>query len=166
MLQVQCPPVMDLVPLLSAPTIYLVLGTLTTPEDRAWLYRLTVRHGSPVTDALLAEVADALVFTWCGVPRWFAQRLWEEVLGRWVGFDGELAGRGVDVADLPAARATRLVWATLARWHGHDKDKGESWRRRIEAVPRSAVLTTPAQADTAADAAPFMALLAAHGRAR
>lgn len=165
---VACPPVLDLVPMLSAPTVYLVLGTLTDAEDRVWLYRQMVRYGSPVTDDLLAEVADALVFTWCGVPRWFARRAWEEVLGRWVGFDGELAARGVDVADLPAARATRLVWSTLARWHASDKDKGEGWRRRIESAPPPPrpTLTAAPTAD-AEEGQTFMAMFAAvGGRAR
>ncbi len=157
--------------MLSAPTVYLLFGTLTRTEDKAWLYRRLVPYGSPITDELLGEIADTLVFTWCGVPRWFARNLWSEVLGQWVGFEGQLTGRGVDVAALDPARATRLVWSTLTTWHSHDKDKGQSWRRRIEAepLPMSARSrrATPSKQEASADADAFMTMFAAvGGRAR
>lgn len=155
--------------MLSAPTVYLIFGTLRNPDDRLWLYRRIVRYGSPVTDELLDQVADALTLTWCGVPRWFAARLWEEALGQWAAFEGTLTGRGVDVSALPAARATRLVWATLSEQHSHDKDKGALWRTRIELepVPAGVARRRARAAELATEGESFMSMFAAvGGRAR
>lgn len=157
--------------MLTAPTVYLVLGTLRADDDKAWLYGQLLTYRSPVTDELLDKIADGLVFTWCGVPRWFAQRLWEEVLGNWAGFEGTLSSRGVDVGALPAARATRLVWSTLVNWHANDKDKGQAWKARIEVepLPDPAVLrrTLKRPATDSGDGESFMAVFGAvGGRAR
>lgn len=160
-LLVQCPPVFDLVPLLKVPTIYLLLLTLEDEADQGWLYERVVAYDSGVTDELLARAADELVYSWCGVPRWFAARLWTEILEQWPRFEGPLIGRGVDVAALSPARATRLVWSTLSTWHGHDKDHGDGWRRTIQAEPVAPVRRGPGRrvpppADAGADAAGWM----------
>lgn len=188
-LEVQCPPVLDLVPLLLSPAVYVVLSTLTAPADQAWVAERVIPRvadddepdddglllpRADIGDALLARIADALVWTWCGVPRWFAANLWEEAAGNWVNLDGHLLSRGVDLTALPALRATTLVWSTLRGWHAQDKDKGSSWRARIEAppAPPRRVVRPPKSAPAREsrdreDADNFMSVFAAvGGRAR
>lgn len=164
-LLVQCPPIWDLIPLLSVPTIYLLLGTITDRDARLWLYQQVVAYNSRVTDDILNGAADELALSWCGLPRWFAARLWREALAEWPRFEGPLTGRGVDVTVLSPARATRLVWSTLIEWHSADKDHGEAWRRRIQAEPipllRRGRRAVPA--DVAGDAAGFLSVYGAVG---
>ena len=167
-LAVQCPALVDLLPLLSAPPVYLLLGTLTDrAEDLPWLYGLLLGYRSPLTDELLESVADALVLSWCGVERWFATRLWEEALTMWPSLDGRMLSRGVDIAALAPARATRLVWVWLQEHHAQDKDKGDGWRRRLQTapVPFSVRDRTrkPGPSTAAADANAFMSVYAATG---
>lgn len=168
-LRVQCPPVLELVPLLYTPPLYLLLGTMTTSADQLWFLQQVMpamRAGhrypyAPVDDALITTAADRLVFSWCGYDRWLVTRLWEEALSNWVMIDGPAAGRGVDIAALPAARATRLIWSTLREWHANDKDKGEGWRRKLETPPVAPVRRGAARAAAAAapgsNAASFLA---------
>lgn len=156
---VACPPVLELVPLLGAPPVYLLLSTLTDPLDRVWIWRQIVHHRAPVGDELIDAIADALVFTWCGIERWFAARLWAEVIPRWPAFEGPLTGRGVDITAVDPARATRLVWSVLQSWHSGDKDHGDGWRHKMETPPPVVLRARPAAAAAAAqdDGKSFMA---------
>lgn len=173
-LRVQCPPVFDLVPLLYVSPLYLLLSTLSAGADQLWLLQQVMpkmRPGrrwpyAPVDDAMITTVADRLVFSWCGYERWLVLRLWDEALPNWVMLDGPLAGRGVDIAELPPTRATRLIWSQLREWHANDKDKGEGWRRQLETPPRPApVRRGAARAPAAAgdNAASFLSAFQAMG---
>lgn len=175
---VTCPPTLHLVSLLVANTsgdprgapepVFLVMGTLARAADRAHVYRLIL--GGDIDDALLADIADALAFSWTGMSRWFAVALWREALSVWSHIEGPLTGRGVDLAQVPPARATRYLWSTLSTMHASDKDKGEAWRRRITTEPapeiRRRVRTAAAVADRAADAEAFQAALNRFGGRR
>ena len=184
-LEVECPPVLDLVPLLMSPTVYLVLSTLVHPEDRQWVAERIIPYTDiddvpdddgvllplpDIDDELLGRIADALVWTWCGVPRWFAERIWEEAVANWVSLEGDLTRRGVDVSALPALRATRLVWSTLAQWHAQDKDKGNGWRARLEAPPPpprpSSRRAKPSMSQDKADSDAFLSMLGTGAAAR
>ncbi|MGW6017868.1 hypothetical protein ACWFNS_07680, partial [Oerskovia enterophila] len=95
---------MTLVSLLMAHSpIHVVFGTLEDPEDEAFLYAQVMDFESPVGNDLLNDVADQLVASWFGMPRWTVQEIWWRVLGSWAEIDGELQMRGVDLISLPPA---------------------------------------------------------------
>jgi hypothetical protein len=146
--------------LLADSPVYLVLGTCRDPGETGWLIGSIIDPVGGVDDRLLDDVADALIEQWFGVKRWTAERLWREALGAWVDVDGELLGRGVDLMDLPASRATSVVYKLLQGWRQGDRAKVEAWRRELDRPP-ARTAASPVQLGSAAQ--DFMAVMALSG---
>ncbi|NMO00833.1 hypothetical protein HH308_06350 [Gordonia sp. TBRC 11910] len=129
----QCPPLRTAVALLTHPSpVPLVVGTMG-PADADRLYE-SVLCGWPSESGMLDIVADHLGETWFCRPRWEAQRLWQQTLGAWGTIDGELLLRGINVMDLPPARATNVVMAVWRKLLGGSND-WEPWIAKLTATP-------------------------------
>lgn len=117
-----------------------VVMEYTPTADQHYLYdRIGARH-SGVTLELLHDVADRLVESTLGVPRWTATRVWQHALGSWTELDGELMASGVDVMELEPSRAYNVVFGVLRRWFRNDADGWKRLRRELDREPRREVL--------------------------
>ncbi|MDH6279541.1 hypothetical protein [Prescottella agglutinans] len=135
-MEVARPPLVDLINFVMAPTpTYLVLYTLTRPEDRKFLLSQIFDRQSRIEIELLHDVADALVRGWFGMPRWTVQEIWWRVLGSWPDVDGELVMRGIDLADLEPARATHVAKALLTKWASSNENRAEELARDLTTEP-------------------------------
>ncbi|RDI32463.1 hypothetical protein DEU38_103196 [Rhodococcus sp. AG1013] len=135
-MEVTRPPLVELVNLVMAPTpTYLVLYTLTRPEDRKYLVAQVFDRQSRIEIELLHDVADHLVLGWFGMPRWTVQEIWWRVLGSWAEIDGELAMRGVDLVSLEPARATHVAKSLLAKWASSNEDHAQELSRDLTTEP-------------------------------
>ncbi|QGJ95814.1 hypothetical protein J1770_gp28 [Gordonia phage EMoore] len=105
-------------------------------DDSAWPFvRSILEQGSTITLALLDSIADRLFESHIGVPRWVAQRVWQQAYGSWTLVDGEMQLRGLDVLTMPMSRATTAVYALIRSWHTGDDDQLKRWTRKIETPP-------------------------------
>ncbi|QDF19612.1 tail assembly chaperone [Gordonia phage Dexdert] len=94
-----------------------------------------MRPGSGVSLDLLQFVADRLVETHLGMPRWVAERLWQQAASSWMLVDGELQLRGLDVFEMPVDRATNAIYALIRSWQTGDKATLDRWVRKITTPP-------------------------------
>lgn len=102
----------------------------------AWtLVQAILEPDSRITLALLESIADRLFETHIGVPRWVAQRVWQQAYGSWLLVDGEMQLRGIDLLSMPIARATTAVFALIRSWHTGDDDQLKRWMRKVETPP-------------------------------
>lgn len=105
-----------------------MLLTVTMSADQQRLLE-AVHGGGMATPDLdwFGEVADALIEALLGWRRWEAAYLWTQTLQAWNVIDGELMGRGVDLIDLPAGRATSVAFS----WWRHTlaQGKDDEWKR-------------------------------------
>lgn len=159
---VERPPTATLVGLLLTHPVWLVLTTIVDEEPRNRFYQELVRFDSRITDELVHDVADRLIESWFGMPRYRARLLWQEAASMWPQLDGELLGRNCDVAQLPAERATAVIYHRLSAMHANDKDKGERWRKALNETPLAAVRKQAAE-PVSKDGEGFMAMLAMSG---
>ncbi|UYL87708.1 hypothetical protein SEA_SHIVANISHOLA_33 [Gordonia phage Shivanishola] len=115
--------------------LYLV-GTFCTTEAWGKLLAAIVAPSSPVDLDTLQIMADRIVETHLGIPRWTVERLWQQAAGAWMLVDGEFTMRGIDLFELPAQRATNAVYALLRGWRSRGKeDELRSWQRKLEQPP-------------------------------
>lgn len=121
----------------------------TAPGDRWWIFHQIVEAGLDVD--VLDEIADTLVERIVGRKRWEAAYLWRHTLGSWPEIDGDLTGRGVDLAELPAARATNVVHA----WWRRNLQNADAWNRFIREMEREPVRVIEREADQPMDPAVF-----------
>lgn len=113
-----------------------VVGTFCTEPAWAKMLAAIVAPSSPVDLDTLQVMADRIVETHLGIPRWVAARLWQQAYGSWMLVDGEFTMRGVDVLTLPAQRATHAVYALLRNWRSRGKeDELRAWQRKLETPP-------------------------------
>lgn len=113
-----------------------VVGTFCTEPAWGKLLGAIVSPASPVDLDTLQVIADRIVETHLGIPRWVAARLWQQAAGMWMLVDGELTLRGIDVFTMPAQRATHAVYALLRGWHAKgEKDALRNWQRKLDTPP-------------------------------
>lgn len=143
----------------------IVLACTPREEDRIHvLTRLLepVETAPSLTD--MQFVADELVSMYGGgLRRWTVEHLWTKTMQNWAFVDGELQLGGVDVLELPFARATALVWALWRRVLRHDKDEMSRFTRELDKPPLRVIEKEDEEeaAETAAaggDDSGFMAL--------
>ena len=112
------------------------VGAFCTEPAWAKLLASIVVTSSPVDLDVLQVVADRVVETHLGIPRWVAARLWQQAAGAWMLVDGELTLRGLDVLAMPAQRATHAVYALLRGWQARGKEDAlRAWQRKLETPP-------------------------------
>ncbi|AXQ60644.1 hypothetical protein SEA_ALI17_28 [Gordonia phage Ali17] len=99
------------------------------------LIRAIVEPGAQITLAVLDSIADRLFETHIGVPRWVAQRVWQQAYGSWTLVDGEMQLRGLDLLSMPMQRATTAVYALIRSWHTNDDEQLKRWTRKVETPP-------------------------------
>lgn len=135
------PPTRDLViAVQSAYAWRIVLHTMRDDHDRYWLWK-NVREGA-LRPPTIDRIADGVVESLFGQPRWVIQRIWTDALGSWRELDAELLGRGVDAMALPPDRATNAAYGVLRGWRAGDRNKLESWIKGL-AVPPPRVMHSP-----------------------
>ncbi|QOC56030.1 hypothetical protein SEA_CLOWN_32 [Gordonia phage Clown] len=137
-----------------------------TPHEDDRMHVIERLYGPSDTAMSLTElqfVADELVSMFGGgLKRWTIDALWTKTMHNWAFVDGELQLGGVDVLELPFARATALVWALWRRVLRHDKDEMGRFTRELEKPPLRVIRREDeeeaAAAATAAEDSGFMAL--------
>lgn len=142
-IRIVTPPTRDLVLALLTPEegsgLHVVME-YTPTRDQYYLHDRIGARQSGVTLELMHDVADRLVQSTLGVPRWTATRVWAHALGSWTELDGELMAAGVDVMELEPARAYNVVVGVLRRWFRNDADGWKRLRRELDREPRREVL--------------------------
>lgn len=130
------PPTINLVNLvMTYSPIHVVFGTLRDDVDRQFLTEQVMDKTSPIENDVLHDVADQLVSEWFGMPRWTVQEIWWRVLGNWATIDGELTMRGVELMELPPARATNTARALLTKWAAGNDNTAEELRHDLTTEP-------------------------------
>lgn len=158
-IHVQRPPTRQLIGLvLSEYAFRVVLASTRDPDDVAVLVNALLDPDDPLSSVLLDEIADGLVETWFGMPRWTVQRIWREAVELWRDVDGELGSRGVDVLAMPPDRATNAVYGVLRRWRSGDSVKFDRWLRDLDAPPQRSLAGDRGADAAAADWAAVAAL--------
>ncbi|MBA9005915.1 hypothetical protein [Thermomonospora cellulosilytica] len=114
----------------------LLLLELTDPEDGEVLVERLDDPDDPLEPEDLDQVAETLVLQATGRPWWVTGRLLATALARWAELDGELIGRGVDLAqmvDRAPARACNLVYAWLIQ--GADRKERDKLDAKLTRPP-------------------------------
>ncbi|QFP95854.1 hypothetical protein SEA_FIREBALL_29 [Gordonia phage Fireball] len=135
-----------------------------TPREQDRIHILTRLLEPAETAPSLTDmqfVADEVVSMYGGgMRRWTVEHLWTKTMQNWAFVDGELQLGGVDVLELPFARATALVWALWRRVLRHNKDEMSRFTRELDKPPLRVIeKEDEEEAATAdADSSGFMAL--------
>ena len=130
-----------------------LVTSLTIPDERGgglWVLLEFVEPGARwkiiraiFEDGLDFDVidhaADTLVERVVGWKRWEAAYVWSATLSMWPTIDGELTGRGVDVAVLEVGRATNTVYAWWRHALRHSKDGWKDFERDMQREPRRVI---------------------------
>ncbi|AXH44895.1 hypothetical protein SEA_ASHERTHEMAN_32 [Gordonia phage Ashertheman] len=113
-----------------------IVGTFCSADAWGRLLAALVEPHSAITLDTLQIMADRIVETHLGIPRWTVERLWQQAAGAWMLVDGEFTMRGIDLFELPAQRATNAVYALLRGWRSRGtEDELRSWQRKLEQPP-------------------------------
>lgn len=119
--------------------LHVVMALCPRRVDRVWLLSRIAAPHSTVTLEVLHLVADRLIRSILGMERWTAEELWRATMANWSVLDGDMLLDGVDVIELPPARATSVVLALWRRRFRHDSDGWRQFQRAIEKEPRREV---------------------------
>lgn len=134
----------------------------TAVPDHQVLLSALVDHHRPLTLGDCDRIADMLVERITGWKRWEASRLWAQTIGAWPIIDGELLGRGVDLAALPPDRATNVAFGWWRAMLGKAKSgEWERWLRDLEREPRRVIIAEAEQPMDPAQLAELQGLIGA-----
>lgn len=135
-----------------------VVLELVIPEDRGRVYDLICERGSTASLAFFHRVADRLARVVLGVERWSAEFLWRRTIAMWTYVDGDLLSKGVELLDLPPARATAVTLAWWRSLHSNNVDGWKQFTREMEKEPRREVIRQAEAAAGQMDAGTFAAI--------
>lgn len=135
----------------------------TAPAQRSIVAELVLTDPPRRGLDLFGDIADALVHNLIGWKRWEAAYLWQQTLSMWPAIDGEHLGRGVDLAALPAGRATNAVYAWWRRALSSDEDAWKTFEKDMKREPRRVIRREAAKPLGADVAAQLQAVAAAAG---
>lgn len=121
--------------LLADSPIPMILGTTEDPDVSDVLAKMIVDIDGGVTDELLELIADGIADVYFARPRWQASVLWRRTIEAWPDIDGELTSRGVDIMELPADRATNVVFHLLMSRVAEDKNARTALVTELQSAP-------------------------------